>query len=142
MNVSSMREFATAVETSPTEKTGSLSARIRTMTAELRDLEKAMKGERDASNTSMLFEFRTALDNARMTAWVMSELANVRQTRIDPNAISAYLTSERIRRFGQLVRDLCADLESGEIKPQTTGMRELHEALEELEMHVSQTSRK
>ena len=142
MSVPSMREFATAVETSPSEKSASLSARIRTMTAELRDLEKSMKVERDASNSSMLFEFRTALDNARMTAWVMSELANAHQTRIDPNAMSAYLTSERIRRFGQLVRDLCADIESGQIKAQTTGVRQLQEALEELEMRLSQTSKK
>ena len=137
-----MREFATGAETSPTEKPGSLSARIRTMTAELRDLEKFMKSERDASNTSLLFEFRTALDNARMTAWVMSELANAHQTKVDRNAMSAYLTSERIRRFAQLVRDLCADLDSGQIKPQTTGMRELQQALEELEMHVPQTNQK
>src|SRR5438046_9079761 len=142
MSVPSMREFATAVETSPSEKSASLSARIRTMTAELRDLEKSMKVERDASNSSMLFEFRTALDNARMTAWVMSELANAHQTRIDPNAMSAYLTSERIRRFGQLVRALCADIESGQIKAQTTGVRQLQEALEELEMRLSQTSKK
>jgi hypothetical protein len=142
MSVPSMREFATAVETSPTEKPGSLSARIRTMTAELRDLEKSMKSERDTSNSSMLFEFRTALDNARMTAWVMSELANAHQTRIDSNAMSAYLTSERIRRFGQLVRDLCADLESGQIKAQTTGMQQLQETLEELKIRVSQAFKK
>ena len=137
-----MREFAAAVETSPDRAPASLSARIRAITAELRDLEKSMKVERDAGNGPMLFEFRTALDNARMTAWVMSELANVHQTRIDPHAISAYLTSERIRRFGQLVKDLCVDLDSGQITAQTTGITQLQDALNQLELRLSRSARK
>ena len=141
MKVPSMREFATALETSPDDAAASLSARIRAMTAELRDLEKSMKSEQASSDASTLFELRTALDNARMTAWVMSELANVRQTRIDPHAVSAYVTSERIRRFGQLVRDLCADIETGQIKAQTAAVEQLRDSLHDLEMRVSRISR-
>jgi aromatic ring-cleaving dioxygenase len=141
MSVPSMREFATAVEASSNNAPASLSARIRAMTAELRDLEKSMKAEREAGNAPMLFEFRTALDNARMTAWVMSELANVHQTRIDPHAISAYLTSERIRRFGQLVKDICADLETDQISAHTMGITQLQEALNQLEARLSRTSK-
>ena len=142
MSVPSMREFAAAVETSPENAPASLSARIRAITAELRDLERSMKSEREAGNGPMLFEFRTALDNARMTAWVMSELANVHQTRIDPHAISAYLTSERIRRFGQLVKDLCADIDAGQITANTMGMTELQGALHQLELRLSRTCSK
>ena len=142
MSIPSTREFASALETSPGDARTSLSARIRAMTAELRDLEKSMKAERETGNLPMLFEFRTALDNARMTAWVMSELANVHQTRIDPHAISAYVTSERIRRFGQLVKDLCADLDCGHINAQTMGIRQLQEALQQLETHLSRTIKK
>ena len=137
MSVPSMREFATAVETSPDNAASSLSVRIRAMTAELRDLEKSMKAARETSNLPMLFEFRTALDNARMTAWVMSELANVRQTKVDPHAISAYLTSERIRRFGQLAKDLCEDLDAGQINAHTMGIGQLLEALNQLAMRIS-----
>jgi hypothetical protein len=142
MSVPSMREFAAAVETSPDSAPASLSARIRAMTAELRDLERSMKAERDTGNGPLLFEFRTALDNARMTAWVMSELANVHQTRIDPHAISAYLTSERIRRFGQLVKDLCADLDAGQITAHTMGVAQLQEALNQLELRLSRIGSK
>src|SRR2546423_11774887 len=116
--------------------------RIRAATAELRDLEKCLKSERVAPNAPLLFEFRTALDNARMTAWVMSELVNVHQTRIDPHAVSTFLTSERVRRFCQLVRDLCADVDSGEIRGETSGIVQLREALSQLQMRLSRTGNK
>jgi aromatic ring-cleaving dioxygenase len=136
-----MREFATTLETSPEDTVATLSARIRAMTAQLRDLEKSMKSEGASSDPSTLFELRTALDNARMTAWVMSELANVRQTRIDPHAVSAYVTSERIRRFGQLVKDLCADIDGGQIKAHSSGVDQLRDSLHDLEMRISRISR-
>ena len=137
----SKREFAAPLETSPKDAGASLSARIRVMTAELRDLEKSMKSESAASDASTLFELRTALDNARMTAWVMSELVNVRHTRIDPHAVSSFLTAERIRRFGQLVRDLCADIEAGQITPRTAGADQLRDSLHDLELRVSRLTR-
>ena len=135
------REFAAPLETSPIDAGASLSARIRVMTAELRDLEKSMKSESAGSDASTLFELRTALDNARMTAWVMSELVNVRHTRIDPHAVSSFLTAERIRRFGQLVRDLCADIEAGQIAPRTAGAEQLRDSLHDLELRVSRLTR-
>ena len=135
------REFATVLETSPDETAASLSARIRAMIAQLRDLEKSMKSESASSDPSTLFELRTALDNARMTAWVMNELATVRQTRTDPHAVSAYVTFERIRRFGQLVRDLCADIESGQITTRTAGVDQLRDSLHDLELRISRISR-
>ena len=141
MKVPSMREFASALVTSPEETAASLSARIRAMIAQLRDLEKSMKSEAASSDPSTLFEFRTALDNARMTAWVMNELATVRQTRTDPHAVSAYVTFERIRRFGQLVRDLCADIDSGQISARTAGLDQLRDSLHDLELRISRISR-
>lgn len=111
------------------------------MIAQLRDLEKSMKSEAASSDPSTLFELRTALDNARMTAWVMNELANVHQTRTDPHAVSAYVTFERIRRFGQLVRDLCADIDSGQITAQTAGVAQLRDSLHALELRISRISR-
>lgn len=142
MKVPSKREVATTLETSPIDARASLSARIRVMTAELRDLEKSMKSESASSDASTLFELRTALDNARMTAWVLSELVTVRQTRIDPHAVSSFLTAERIRRFGQLVRDLCADIEAGQITSQTSGADQLRDSLHDLEMRISRLTRR
>jgi hypothetical protein len=135
-----MREVTTH-ETSPIDAGSSLSAQIRAITAQLRDLEKWMKSDGASSDSSTLFELRTALDNARMTAWVMSELVNVRQTRIDPHAVSSYVTSERIRRFGQLVRDLCADLDAGQIAPRTAGADQLRDSLRDLELRISRLTR-
>ncbi len=58
-----------------------------------------------------LREFRRALDNVRMTAWTLDELLNARQTRKDPQLVISFLTTERLRRFSQMVNDLCSDLE-------------------------------
>ena len=58
-----------------------------------------------------LREFRLALDNVRMTAWTVSELHNAREIHKSPQVVISFLTAERLRRFSQMARDLCQDLE-------------------------------
>ena len=58
-----------------------------------------------------LREFRLALDNVRMTAWTVSELHNAREIQKNPRVVISFLTAERLRRFSQMARDLCHDLE-------------------------------
>jgi hypothetical protein len=88
----------------------SFSTRLRELTSELRALDQNLKANAAASGTS-LREFRQALDNIRLTAWTVSELQNAKQTRKDPEAVTSFLTAERLRRFRQMVNDLCTDLE-------------------------------
>ena len=88
----------------------SITAELRNLTNKLRSLDRALK-----SNPSLeppaLREFRLALDNVRLTAWTVSELHNARESRKNPQVVISFLTAERVRRFGQIARDLCNDLE-------------------------------
>jgi hypothetical protein len=88
----------------------SLSSTLRNLTTELRTLDHDLKSnlQMDAAD---LREFRQALDNIRLTAWTVSELLNARQIQRDPRAVVSFLTAERLRRFGQMVKDLCSDID-------------------------------
>jgi hypothetical protein len=88
----------------------SFSAKLSELTAELRTLEGSLKDNLPVS-APVLAEFRQALDNVRLTAWTVSELQNARQIKRDAQAVTSFLTSERLRRFRQMVRDLRADLD-------------------------------
>jgi len=83
---------------------------LRNLTTKLRSLDRKLK-----SNASMdgpaLREFRVALDNVRMTACTVSELHNTREIQKNPQVVISFLTAERLRRFSQVARDLCQDLE-------------------------------
>jgi hypothetical protein len=73
-------------------------------------LDRDLKSNRQL-NGAVLREFRQALDNIRLTAWTVSELLNARQIQRDPRAVVSFLTAERLRRFSQMVKDLCGDIE-------------------------------
>jgi len=103
---------------------GSLSARLRGLTDELRTLDRELKSSQPP-DASALQEFREVLDSVRMTSWTVGELLNARETERDPGATLSLLTSERLRRFGQLVKDLNADIEHQEITWQTRGVQGL-----------------
>ncbi len=43
-----------------------------------------------------------------MTAWTLDELLNARRTRKDPQLVISFLTTERLRRFSQMVNSRIA----------------------------------
>src|SRR5258708_26774121 len=92
-----------------------LSARLRSLTDELRTLDRELKLG-PPSDVSLLQEFRLVLDNTRLTAWTVGELLNAREVQKDPGTALSFLTSERLRRFGQLAKDLSADIEQHGIR--------------------------
>jgi hypothetical protein len=106
----------------------SFSAKLRNLTAELRSLDRELKASSSPTGTA-LREFRQTLDNVRMTAWTVSELLNARQTKKDPQAVISFLTAERLRRFSQMVQDLCGDLEHDGSSWPTQGVRTLEASL-------------
>src|SRR5258707_1253099 len=87
----------------------SLAAKLRNLTTELRALDMDLKSGQPATGP-LLREFRQALDNVRMTSWTVNELMDARRTSKDPQAVLSFLTAERLRRFSQLVKDLCGDI--------------------------------
>jgi len=67
-----------------------LTAELRQFSSELRRLEKRLQTD-PAPDAVALHEFRQALDNARLTAWSVSELINARYTKKNPDAVMAFL---------------------------------------------------
>lgn len=108
-----------------------LSAELRHFTSELRRLEKRLQTD-PAPDVVVLHEFRQTVDNVRLTAWSVSELMNAQYTKKNPDAVLSFLAAERLRRFDQMVRNLCADIERRAISFQTNGMESLLDSVETL----------
>jgi hypothetical protein len=109
----------------------SFSDKLSGLTAELRLVDRDLKSNPPLNRTA-LREFRQTLDTLRMTAWTVQELFNARQTREDPQAVLSFLTAERLRRFSQMVRELCSDLEKGNSTWPAQDVRDLEVALSAL----------
>jgi hypothetical protein len=91
----------------PTEN---LSSELRHFSVELRRFEQRLQSEAAPDNV-VLHEFRQSVDNIRLTAWSVCELINARHTKKNPDTVLAFLAAERLRRFDQMVRNLCADID-------------------------------
>jgi hypothetical protein len=83
-----------------------------------------------------LQEFRHVLDNARLTAWRVSELLNARERGQDPAKVVSFVAAERLRRSTQMLKDLCADIEEEEVIWQAQGVQALFETVKLLEVHL------
>ena len=118
----------------------SLSFEIKHISSELRRLEERLKSE-TPPDPGALNEFRHAVDNMRLTAWSVSELINAERIKKNPDTVLAFLSSERLRRFDQLVKGLCADIERGLITVQTHGMQSLCESVNHLQQRLTQAAR-
>jgi hypothetical protein len=88
----------------------SFSSKLQNLSTELQTLDHDLKSNLQL-DAAALREFRQALDNIRLTAWIVSELLNARQIQRDPKAVISFLTAERLRRFSQMVKDLCGDMD-------------------------------
>src|SRR6478609_4535581 len=108
-----------------------LTLEIKQLTSELKRVEQRLKSEA-APDIVALHEFRHAVDNVRLTAWSVSELSNAQQAKKNPDAVLTFLAAERLRRFDQMVRNLCADIDRRVITFQTNGMESLLDSVETL----------
>jgi hypothetical protein len=117
-------------------KADQLSARTGKLTSELRTLDLELKAGQTPEGP-VLREFRQALDNVRMTAWTVNELMDARDLKKDPHTVLSFLTAERLRRFGQLVEDLCTDIEQDEVTAQTRGIQSLSNSVRQLQERLS-----
>lgn len=88
----------------------SLTTELCKLSTRLRSLDRCLKANPSVAGPA-LREFRLTLDIIRMTAWTVGELHDARECRKNPKAVISFLTAERLRRFSQMARDLCADLE-------------------------------
>ena len=114
-----------------------LSCEISHFSAELKRLEHRLKSE-PTPDPLVLNEFRHAVDNVRLTAWSVSELINAERIKKNPDTVLAFLSAERLRRFEQLVRSLCGDIERGLITVRTDGVQALCESVNDLQQRLVQ----
>jgi len=115
-----------------------LASRLRMLTAELRQLERDLKSG-TISDASALQEFRTALDEIRMTSWTASELHNAQPGRKE--LLASFLAAERIRRFAQMMRDLSLDLEHEDVTWETGGIQTLFDSVTLLQSRLDRLIR-
>jgi len=108
-----------------------LSAELQQFSSELKRLEKRLQTE-PAPDAVVLHEFRQAVDDVRLSAWSVSELINAQYTKKNPDAVVSFLAAERLRRFDQMVKSLCADIEGRVVSFQTNGMESLLNSVETL----------
>ncbi len=122
------------------EPSQDLSSEIKHFSAELKRLEQRLKSE-PTPDPAALNEFRHAVDNVRLTAWSVSELINAERIKKNPDTVLDFLSAERLRRFEQLVKSLCADIERGLITVRTHGMHTLCDSVNDLQQRLAQAIR-
>ena len=79
------------------------------------------------ADAGTMHEFRTAIDEIRMTSWTASELHNVQPER--KQAMASFLAAERIRRFAQMIRDFSIDLEHQQLTWESGGIQALFDSV-------------
>jgi hypothetical protein len=113
-----------------------LSERLRAISGELREIDLALKSG-TTPDVLLLQEFRQVLDNARLTAWTVSELLNAVETQKDPAKVLSFVAAERLRRSNQLLKDLCRDIDNQGVTWHTHGIQSLYDTVNMLQVQLS-----
>jgi hypothetical protein len=114
----------------------SLSFQIEQVSLELRRIERRLRSEPEPDPV-VLDEFRRTVDSVRLTAWSVSELLRKRHTEKVPDAVLEVLTAERLRRFEQMARNLCSDLERRAITLEGHRVQSLFDSIHTLQQHLT-----
>jgi hypothetical protein len=114
---------------------GAFSERLRAISGELREIDLALKSG-TTPDVLHLQEFRQVLDNARMTAWTVSELLNAVETQKDPAKVLSFVAAERLRRSNQILKDLCRDIDDQGVTWQTQGIQNLYDTVNTLQVQL------
>lgn len=112
-----------------------LNFQLRKASAELVRIEQEIKA--GGIDARILEEFRDSVDYVRKTAWAVQEWQERQLQKRDPQTVLPLITSERIRRATQLSMAITTDLADHQVTRETTGMRELLQAVEGLYPRVA-----
>ena len=112
-----------------------LSENLREISEKLRAIDLALKSGA-TPELLLLQDFRLVLDNARMTAWTVSELLNAAQMQRNPETILSFVAAERLRRSNHMLKDLSTDIEKEGITWQTNGIQGLFETVNSLQVQL------
>ena len=125
-----------AVELLPRSETfWGLNFQLRKTSAELVRIEQEIKA--GGIDGRILEEFRDSVDYVRKTAWAVQEWQERQLQKRDPQTVLPLITSERIRRATQLSLAITSDLAAHQVTRETTGVRELYQAVESLYPRVA-----
>lgn len=114
---------------------GAFSSRLKEISSELREIDLALKAGA-SPELLQLQEFRHVLDNARLTAWTVSELLSAVESQKDPANVLSFVAAERLRRSNQMLKDLCADIDHEGITWHTNGIQSLFETVNALQVQL------
>src|SRR5712671_3092642 len=114
---------------------GAVSDRLRRISSELREIDLALKAGA-TPELLVLQEFRHVLDNARLTAWTVSELLSAVESQKDPANVLSFVTAERLRRSNQMLKDLCTDIDHQGVSWQTNGIQALFDTVNSLQLQL------
>jgi hypothetical protein len=114
---------------------GPLAERLRRLTIELRSVESELKAGQTPDKLQ-LQEFRHVVDNARLTAWTVSELLNAREREEDVEKVLSFVVGERLRRATQMLKELAEDIDREGLTWQTHGVQSLFEAVKLVQVHL------
>ncbi|HLK07232.1 MAG TPA: hypothetical protein VKV30_04815 [Candidatus Angelobacter sp.] len=114
---------------------GAFSSRLKEISSELREIELALKAGA-TPDVLLLQEFRHVLDNARLTAWTVSELLSAVEAQKDPAKVLSFVAAERLRRSNQMLKDLSIDIDRQGVTWQTNGIQSLFETVNSLQVQL------
>jgi hypothetical protein len=114
---------------------GAFSSRLKEISSELREIDLALKAGA-APELLHLQEFRHVLDNARLTAWTVSELLSAVESKKDPANVLSFIAAERLRRSNQMLKDLCTDINGQDVSWQTNGIQALFDTVNTLQVQL------
>ena len=114
---------------------GAISNRLKEISSELKEIDLALKAG-PTPELALLQEFRHVLDNARLTAWTVSELLSAVESQKDPAKVLSFVAAERLRRSNQMLKDLCTDIDRQGLTWQTNGIQSLFETVNYLQVQL------
>jgi hypothetical protein len=114
---------------------GAISNRLKEISSELKEIDLALKAG-PTPDLAPLQEFRHVLDNARLTAWTVSELLSAVESQKDPTKVLSFVAAERLRRSNQMLKDLCTDIDRQGVTWQTNGIQSLFETVNSLQVQL------
>lgn len=108
----------------------SITQRLQAATSELQQLEQLVTSGKFSPR--VLSEFRSAVDNVRLTAWTVQQWIGLEEQSRDPYAVMNSLAAARVSRATQMNQDLAIDLQSLEVGFDTKGLKELFASVDTL----------